>query len=494
MNGKKLLLWLAVSAALFLFFLGSDRIPIMSGDEGRYAEIAREMWETKDFVTPQFNYTHLLEKPILAHFLTALSFAVFGVSAGAARLPSIFSGILLIGLTYGFTRRFFEWKAATFAAFVMITSAGYVLMGRMAMIDMLLTLFMSTALFSFFWTSVTGDRRFYFLAYTSMGLALITKGLIGAALPLAVYVIYLAVTKKWSELKHLYLVRGLLIMAVIFVPWGIAISIREPEFSYVFFTQHQIQRFATGSFGRVKPFWFFVPIFAVMYFPWSLIFPVAVKKLLKSEDKAERNKIVYLFIWAMTILIFFSIPRSKLVHYILPMSAPVSILVGLYLNKIMVGSSKARLRAVVVGMYLFIVCLIGAMYYLSPNLSTAEFAKYLKPKLKKEDVVAIYASPDHFSDLPFYLSQRVVVVGSDRGTLDAESREDEAEFEADGRHAAKKWFLESGPFIELFSRRESIVYCLLDTKRLDELTHIGLKDYFSEMEGHGKILISNRTA
>ncbi len=475
-------------AALFLFFLGANQIPIMSGDEGRYAEVAREMWETKDFVTPQFNYTNILEKPILAHFLTALSFAIFGVSAGAARLPSIVSGLLLMGLTYEVTRRHFGWKAAIFSAFALMTSAGYVLMGRMAMIDMLLALFMSAALFSFFSVAFTGNRRFYYAAYTSMGLALLTKGLIGAVLPLVIYVIYLMAIKNWGELRRLYLVRGFLIMALIFVPWGIAISIREPEFSYVFFMQHQIQRFTSPSFGRVKPFWFFIPIFVVMYFPWSLIFPVAVKKLLKNKDKTEKNKIIYLIIWSMTILIFFSIPKSKLVHYILPMSAPVSMLVGLYLQKKMEGSSKARLRAIVAGMYLFIIALIGAKYFLSPALSTCEFAKYLKPKLQKEDIVAIYASPDHFSDFPYYLAQRVVVVGSDRGTLSAESREDEAE----GVVAVGSWFQETGPFVALFRQHDQTVYCLLDSKKLGELKHIGLPDYFTEMESHGKILISNK--
>ena len=547
-----------ILAALLLFFFGMSRIPLWSGDEGRYGEIAREMWESKDFILPRFNYVDIFEKPILAPLLTAGSFAVFGVSAWAARLPGIFSALLGLLMTYSFARRFFGPKAATWSAIVLLTSIGYVLMGRFAMIDTLMTFFISVSLFCLMTAAIARKRRYYYLAYAAMGLALVTKGLIGVALPLMVYGVYLAATGNLAEIRQMRLGRGLLIIVLIFIPWGIAISIREPEFSYVFVMKQHLMRFTTGSFGRRRPFWFFLPILLALSFPWSFFLPAAVRDGLKQSVGVERNKILFLVIWAAVIFVFFSIPKSKLPYYILPLSMPLAMLVGIFLdNLVRFDNSGERFKDLkwmwramaavgfmgIVGLNLYLwfwakdgralalkalvqplvpalsltvlaggcsvywwnkqkrtqlailtlaatvyFCLLVAilgMIRLSPFMSTFDYAQYLKPLLKEADIVAVYASPDHFSDLPFYLERRVVVVGSDRGTLAEES------VDADDAQEDKNWFLESGSFVRLFNARESRVFCLLKSDGLDELVRVGLEKYTVLKAGDGKLLISN---
>lgn len=505
------------------------------------------MWETKDFVAPHFNYIDHFEKPVLSYFLASLCVGIWGVNSLAVRLPSILSAILGLFLTHFFTKRFFGKDTADLSAMILATSIGYFFLGRYGMIDMLMTFFLSAALFCFCEAVVLKNRRFYPAAYLAMGFAFITKGLIGVVLPGAVVFFYLLWAKDLGEVKRMRLGQGLLITAAVFIPWGIAMSMREPEFSYVFITQQHFQRFATGSFGRSRPFWFFIPILIAFSFPWSFFFPAAAVRSLRSSKGEEKNVVRFLLSWIAVIFIFFSIPKSKLPYYILPISAPLAVVVALWIRR---AQDTQLLKGLFRGIgwisilslaglnaYLFIwatdpraaavrgpflpatICaLLGAaairsalrkdrypaaawrlggtlfamllfiasgMARLTPFFSTQDEAVTMSAYMKPGDIAAVYSSPDHFSDLPFHLRRRVMVVGSDRGTLSRELEEEEH------TEDLKEWFPETGAFADRFNSRRDRIFCLMKTNKLPELQHVGLRDYTVIKEGAGKLIISN---
>lgn len=446
------------------------------------------MIETRDFVVPHFNYVEILEKPVLPYFVTALSYAVFGVHELSTRLSSIVSALLGIGAVFVFTRRFFGKRAAMLSTLVLSTSVGYVFMGRFAMLDMLLTLFIGSAILFLAYASASSQKRWYYPAYVAMGLAFITKGLIGAFLPLAIFWIYLAMTGNLAEILRMRLVRGILIIALIFIPWGITISMQEPEFSYTFFMQHQLGRFASGSFGRRKPFWFYIPIVFLMSCPWSLYLPGAIRRGLETKDLQKKNILLLMTIWIAVFFIFFSLPKSKLAHYMLPITWPAAVLIGVFLDGWIEKSSKNALwiKITAGAGYAMLVLMVFIMIYAAPRLSTVSLARDLSSRLQKNDIVAIYGSPDHFSDFIFYLRKRVVIIGSDRGTITPEVEED-----LESAELSKRWFLDKKEFARLFGQPQRRVYCLTDEDKLGDLVHTGLEKYTLVKKEHGKILLSN---
>ena len=546
---------LLIAAGLFLFFFAMNRIPLWSSDEGRFAEIAREMAETKDFIVPQFNYVDHFEKPIFAYLVTAFSFMIFGVHSLTARFPSLLAALAGIGMTFISTKALLNKRAAEMASIALSTSIGYVIMGRTAMIDMLMLFLMSASLFCLMAACLKNRPRFYLLSYVFMGFAFVTKGAMGIVLPAFIFLTFLAWTKNFRELLRIRLGWGVLIIALIFVPWGIAISMREPEFSYVFLWKHQMTRFATEYFGRKRPVWFFIPILFSLAFPWSFFLPQAVRNGLR-ESPEVKKVIQFLVVWIGVMLLFFSIPKSKLPYYILPVSMPLSVLVGhLFYSweaaekcpgaslkgfRMLFHGIVAALLAGIVGInafllfwtqdpralavkptvhifsfvlfltvagfygmcrkkevrdyfyflsgivYLFLITVFLCMVFLTPFFSTYDFASALKPQLQKGDIVAMYSSPDHFSDFPFHMERRIVVVGSDRGTLTDEISE------LANADSARGWFPETGAFMEGFNTSSRRIFCLLEEKNLDEMKRSGLVEYKTIKQEAGKILIANR--
>lgn len=542
-------------ATVFIFFFLIDKIPLWSSDEGRFGEKAREMWQMKDFVVPHFNYITSIEKPVLAYLVTALSYAVFGITSWSARLTSIVSAILGVALCYGFTWKLFNRQTANWASILLITSVGYVLLGRFAMIDMLMTLFLSGTLFCLMTASLLEERKYYFAAYVFMGLAFLAKGLIGILLPGLIFFVFLLWTRNLREITKMHLGWGLLIMGLIIIPWCIAISIKQPDFFDVFIIKNHFSRFATPVFGRKRPLWFFAPVLIAAAFPWTFFIPAAIVKGLKREI-SERNKIQFLISWIAVIFIFFSIPKSKLPYYMLPLTMPVVILAASFLNEYFLQSNRLPDRSLLekwtwnliplvcfvafvgINAYLFFPfakrgevavlepflqigsCIFGvgalltyffhkksqnqyailtlaAMIYsglimtfmgmraISPFQSSYDSAQILKSRAQSNDEVAIYASPDRFSDFMFHLGRRVIVVGSDRGSLALGSQKSENSEEM------KKWFLETGVFVQMFNAREKRIVCLLDEKKLQQLKDSGLGNYVTLKAGEGQLLISN---
>lgn len=330
------------SAAVFLFFFLLHRIPLWSSDEGRYGEIAREALELRDFTVPRFNYVDYLEKPILAPVMTAAAYALFGVSSFSARLVSVVSALLGLILCWIFTRRLFSQKVADLSAVILLTSVGYVLVGRFAVIDMLMTLLMSGAIFCLMTAYFERRPRIYLWAYAFMGFAFLTKGLIGIVLPGGIFLIFLFWVRDLKEILKMKPGWGILILAAIVVPWFVTVSLREPEFFDVFIIKHHFERFATKAFGRKKPFWFYVPILFATFFPWSLFLISAMIRALREPDRELGKKLKFLIVWAGVIFIFFSLPRAKLPYYLLPLSMPVAILMAYFFEMWRSGLVRSR--------------------------------------------------------------------------------------------------------------------------------------------------------
>lgn len=549
---KKLSAWALPAAAAFIFLFQLGSIPLWSGDEGRFGEIAREMVELREFLIPQFFYIHFLEKPILYPLSAALSCMVWGVGSFAVRFPSAVAALCGIGMTWWFTRRFAGERAAVRSAVVLTTFLGYVLIGRFAVIDMMLTLFVSAAIFCLGTAAIEKRGNFYLAAYAFMGAAFLTKGLLGVVVPALVFGGFLVWTRNLGEILRMRLGWGILILAAMILPYGIAVSMRQPEFSYVFIMENHFLRYSSGSFGRHRPLWFFLPIYLATCLPWAFYLPAAVSEGWKSrpESKAGLYRRLHL-VWIAAVLIFFSLPKSKLPYYILPTAMPTAVLIGsyfagplrvdsrtvkwmmigliglgwpalfaaaVYINfyasdpmlKTLAPFAWPALAAVVASgaalvffqrknrpdgvfwtlaaaAYLFLLVTICGMKPLSPYFSTQEFARTLQDGLAPDDVVAVYASPDRFSDFPFHLKRRVMVVGSDRGTIDEESRD------AEHREQVSEWFLEKAEFARLFNAADSgrRVYCLVDREHLHELEQVGMKGGSVLMEFAGRVLVSN---
>ena len=556
MNKKILYPVLFIFAALFLFFFLISAIPLWSSDEGRFADIARAMHMTGDWIVPSFNGLAYLEKPPLAPWMTSFLFSRLGVTAFAARLPGILSALGGLLLVFLFTRRLFGARAAKYSTLCLMTTAGFVLVGRFAVIDMEMIFLLSSSIFFLIAGVFEQKNYFYLIAGLFMGLTFLTKGLIGAALPVIIFFIFLVVTGRLRELKKIHiLLLTLIIFLAVSLPWVLAIIKRQPEFLNVFIFEHHFKRFATATFGRKRPFWFFTYILPLVSFPWCLFLPAAVAEAWKSA-KEQKDKTVFLLLWAVVIFIFFSIPRSKLPYYIVPVTVPLALLSGIFLSRwtdeneklkisaswmkwtwrsicaifilsaaglnltllfsahvpqlamlrawIPVGAlllavggvesyyffKKNQRRAAVftlaASVYLTLIIVFISMLRLSPLQSTADFASILRENSKPEDAVAVYASPDRFSDLPFYLEKRVIVVGSDRGTLNRESRQEE------NKNLAAGWFFELFDFVLFMQKNPSRrIFCLMEKNRLQEMRDNGLKDFRIWMESHGRVLISN---
>jgi len=327
----ELLLLLIVLTVPFLQYLG--KLPLIDPDEGRYAEIPREMLERGDLITPTLNYVKYFEKPPLLYWANAASMKIFGLNEFAARLPSALCGIFTILTTYLIARNLYDRRTALLSTAILATSAGFVLQSRIILTDMMLTLWLTAALGTFLVASNRQERRrdsgasWYFF-YLFCALAVLTKGLIGIVFPAGIILIFVLLTRRWELLARMRCGTGLLLFLAVAAPWFVAISLKNPDFAHFFFIREHFERFTSTVHARSKPFWFFVPVLAVTMLPWSFYIPGALAKAWREQGRDIGRSGLYLLIWVVVIFSFFSKSGSKLTPYILPVFPPLAILIA----------------------------------------------------------------------------------------------------------------------------------------------------------------------
>jgi 4-amino-4-deoxy-L-arabinose transferase-like glycosyltransferase len=351
--GPRTLAALLLAAFCVVWFGNLDYRKLVRPDEGRYAEIAREMAASGDWVTPRLNGIKYFEKPPLQYWMTAAAFRAFGESEWTARLWSALTGFLGV-LMVGFTgARLFGARAGLFAALVLASNILYAAIGHINTLDMGVTFCMTLGLACFLLAqrepaAGTVSRRWMLLAWAAMGLAILSKGLIGVVLPGAAMAIYAAIERDLSFLRRLRPLSGLAVLLAVTLPWFIAVSAANPEFARFFFIHEHFERFLTQAHHRVEPWWFFIAILGLGMLPWTGVMAATAAASWRADGNTQAFRARrFLMVYALVILAFFSVSQSKLPSYILPMFPALALLIGDGLERIR-GRVLAALLAPVV--------------------------------------------------------------------------------------------------------------------------------------------------
>jgi 4-amino-4-deoxy-L-arabinose transferase-like glycosyltransferase len=328
-------LCLLVLVAGTLLFQGLS-YPLLEPDEGRYAEIGREMAQSGDWVVPRFNREPYLDKPPLFYWLVGASVRLFGAHEWAVRLVPSLSTFLTILATFFFGRRALGTRRALLGTLALTLMGGVILAGRMLILDAVLTLWVVLALFASY-EAVRGERlrkRWWLLSACFCALGVLAKGPVALALTAPPVLAYSWLTRQPGRPRLLHwILYGVAVLAVI-APWFVAISRQCPEFPYYFFVNQHLVRYL-GQEHHPQPVWYYVPALLGGCLPWSLLFfPMGAFLLSRRpEFRVRRTRAMgFLLLCSTWCLAFFSASRGKLPPYILPAMAPLALLLGCYLE------------------------------------------------------------------------------------------------------------------------------------------------------------------
>ncbi len=322
-------------AFTLVWFSSLESRRLMHPDEGRYAEIAREMAQSGDWVTPRLNGIKYFEKPALQYWIGAAAFDAFGVRNWTARLwPAMagWLGVLFIGYV---GLRIGGATLGLYAAAALGGCAWWVLNAHILTLDTGLSFWMGVGMGAFLIAQAgsPGEREaraWMLAAWGALAFAVLSKGLIGIVLPGGALVIYTLLERDWALWRRLHLVAGACVFLAIAAPWFVIVSLRNPEFFDFFFIHEHFARYLTNEARREAPWWIFAPLLAVGILPWLPLFAWTAKRAwtepaaLGSDFRWQR----FALVWAVFIFVFFSLSGSKLPSYILPMFPALALVVG----------------------------------------------------------------------------------------------------------------------------------------------------------------------
>ncbi|HEX3396446.1 MAG TPA: phospholipid carrier-dependent glycosyltransferase [Steroidobacteraceae bacterium] len=321
-------LYVGLAALVGVVWLATlDGRPLFNPDEGRYAEIPREMASGGDWVIPHLNGLDYIEKPPLQYWATAATYRLLGVSEFSARLYTALTALAAIVLIGFLAGRLWDSTTGWRAAAVLSGMFMFVVLGQLMTLDMSLTFWMTASLVGFLLAqqaktgqpAKTNERGWMLIAWAAAALGVLTKGLVAAAIPAAVLVIYSLWARDFTPWRKLHAAWGLPLFLIIAAPWHWLAARRLDDFLQFFFVHEHFARYLTPIADRQEAWWFFGYVFLVGTVPWT----VPALRVLASGWRAraprgEFSPTLFLWIWVVFICVFFSLSDSKLMPYILP--------------------------------------------------------------------------------------------------------------------------------------------------------------------------------
>ena len=327
----------------FLFLYGLGQFGLIGADEPRYAQVAREMLERHDWITPVLGGRPWLEKPPLYYWQAMVAYSIFGVSDWAARLPSALDATLLVLAVYFFLRRFrpgFELDGALITA----SSAGIAGYAHAASMDMALAAAFGIGMLNW-WAWRESQKKIYLgVFYSLMGLGMLAKGPVAPFLAGLVIVLYAIAVKEWRLILKSTWLPGIILFCALALPWYEAVQMRNPQFFREFIVQQNLARFSENLYHHREPIWYYLPMTALALSPWTVFviagFAQAVRlwraqrRTVEAAPREDEKQFgTFACCWLLVPVVFFSISQSKLPGYILPAIPAGALLLAEYLRR-----------------------------------------------------------------------------------------------------------------------------------------------------------------
>lgn len=326
--------WILLLLFVCVWFGNLEYRKLIRPDEGRYAEIPREMVVSGDWITPRLNDLKYFEKPPLQYWATAVAYRVFGEHQWTSRLWTAVTGLAGIWLTIFTGMRLFGREAGCYAGMILGGSMLYSMMAHINTLDMGVTFFITLGIFALLiaqqQVQLTRRRNWMLLAWAGLALAVLSKGLMGIVLPGAALFLYSLLNRDSGIWKRMHWLSGLALFFLIVTPWFVLVIQANPEFFDRFFIYEHYTRFTTKVHGRYHPWYYFVPVLILGMLPWTLLMLDVVVRAWRAgvaQTKAFSAQ-RFLLVWAGFIYLFFSISGSKLPSYLLPMFPALALLMG----------------------------------------------------------------------------------------------------------------------------------------------------------------------
>jgi len=402
--------WLTLATLWFFLLLLATLRPLAVPDEGRYAEVGRWMMQSGDWLTPRLDGLPFFHKPPLLHWLETLSLSTFGVNVWAARLvPALHAGLMMLGL-YLTARQVACELVARRALLMLGTSLAILVGGQYVNHDMMVATWISTAIWCFGYAFMHADRPHALwarLGFVACALGVLSKGMIGLALPGLVLLLWLLATRQLRKVLYLPWISGLLLFGALAVPWFVLAQRQFPGLLDYMFGVQQFSRYTGNTFNNQHPWWFYLMALVVLLFPWIFFaFAPAWRTLRKAPEAASpvaKPWILLCWIWVAAIVGFFSVPQSKLVGYILPVMPPLALLSALGWEQLMAQRRHARrwFAALAVLAVTLAVVLNAVSEYMLQDKLAKDVAQTLACNASPSNTV--YVMGGYPYDLPFYV-------------------------------------------------------------------------------------------
>ena len=352
--------------ALAVMWLVTIQIrPMLDPDEGRYAEIPREMVTTGNWITPRLDGLKYFEKPVLQYWATATLYTIVGLSNWSSRLWTVGLGFACLPLIYAWLARLYDRRAAVAGVVILALSPYFGIIGHLDLLDAGFTFWMCATVLAFTLAQASPlrsrkERSWMLLCWAAAALAVLSKGIVVFVLTGGTLLLYCLAERDLRPWGRMHFALGVPLFLALAAPWFILVSLRNPDFAQFFFVHEHFQRFLTKEAQRIEPWWYFLALLLIGALPWLVTMLRAARAAWRESDSALKFKpLKFLLLFSVVTLVFFSTSDSKLATYILPMFPPLAALTGIAAA----GRTRFLSRSARVGAALALFVAAGLLVY-----------------------------------------------------------------------------------------------------------------------------------